>query len=97
MNPSQRLPFSVTVLSLISATLTALVASGIFTLELFLIVSLVTFLAAVELTAPSGVAPTWRTQLRWLSLFGLLALGVVVIRRAINTLPEEFIPWVMFA
>lgn len=65
-----------------------LAALDALTLRLFLGASLVGLFLAVELTSPVNVEPKWRTRLRWLVVLGLLAFGLVVLRRTIAVLPE---------
>ena len=57
------------------------------TLELFFIVSLVSFLALLELTAPFTVEPYWRARLKWLVVLGLLGFGYLMIDRVLEFIP----------
>ena len=72
--------------------LTVLSASDMFSLESFFIIAFVSFLAAVELTSPEVVVPSWRTRLRWFSLLGIVVLAGILIGRAVETLPESLVP-----
>ncbi|WP_206335617.1 hypothetical protein [Natronolimnobius sp. AArcel1] len=75
------------------AALLALSLLGSFSYELFFVLSLIGLLIVTELTAPFAVTPDWRRRLRWLILVGLCGFGVVVIRRILEILPPEVLPW----
>ncbi|ELY42709.1 hypothetical protein [Natronorubrum bangense] len=66
---------------------------GSFSYELFFVLSLIGLLIVTELTAPFAVTPDWRRRLRWLILLGLVGFGVIVIRRILEILPPEVLPW----
>lgn len=66
---------------------------GSFSYELFFVLSLIGLLIVTELTAPFAVTPDWRRRLRWLILLGLIGFGVIVIRRILEILPPEVLPW----
>ena len=66
---------------------------GSFSYELFFVLSLIGFLVVTELTAPFAVTPDWRRRLRWLILVGLLGFGIIVVRRILEILPPEVLPW----
>ena len=66
---------------------------GSFSYELFFVLSLIGFLIVTELTAPFAVTPDWRRRLRWLIAIGLVGFAVVVVRRILEILPPEVVPW----
>lgn len=67
--------------------LVVLAALNALSLELYFAVSLIGFLVVVELTAPFGVSPRWRSRLKWLIFLGLVVFAVVVVRRILELLP----------
>ncbi|WP_312912579.1 hypothetical protein [Natronosalvus caseinilyticus] len=75
------------------ATALVLVLLGSLSYELFFVCSLIGLLIVTELTAPFHVTPTWRRRLLWLILVGLVGFGYVVIRRILEILPPEVLPW----
>ena len=75
------------------AAVLALSLLGSFSGELFFVVSLIGLLIVTELTAPFAVTPDWRRRLRWLILLGLVGFAVVVVRRILEILPPEVLPW----
>ena len=75
------------------AAVLALSLLGSFSYELFFVLSLIGFLIVTELTAPVAVTPDWRRRLRWLILLGLVGFAVVVVRRILEILPPEVMPW----
>lgn len=66
---------------------------GSFSYELFFVLSLIGLLIVTELTAPFAVTPDWRRRLRWLIAIGLVGFAVVVVRRILEILPPEVVPW----
>lgn len=66
---------------------------GSFSYELYFVLSLIGLLIVTELTAPFTVTPAWRRRLRWLILLGLVGFAVVVVRRILEILPPEVLPW----
>ncbi|MDZ7730407.1 MAG: hypothetical protein U5K37_05065 [Natrialbaceae archaeon] len=70
-----------------------LVTVGSLSLEIFFVISLIGLLVVTELTAPVAVRPTWRTRLTWIVLLGLVGFGVIVVRRLLEILPPEVLPW----
>ena len=66
---------------------------GSFSYELFFVLSLIGLLVVTELTAPVAVTPDWRRRLRWLIGLGLVGFAVVVVRRILEILPPEVMPW----
>ena len=66
---------------------------GLFTLERFVILSLIVFLVIAELTGSITVTPRWRVQLRWFLWTGLLIFGFVLSRRILEIFPPELLPW----
>lgn len=66
---------------------------GSFSYELFFVLSLIGLLIVTELTAPFAVTPDWRRRLRWLIALGLVGFAVVVVRRILEILPPEVLPW----
>ena len=75
------------------AAILVLVVLDAFSYELFFVLSLIGFLIVLELTAPVNVTPRWRSRLKWPVLIGLIAFGVIVIRRILEILPPEVLPW----
>lgn len=65
-------------------------------LELFFVVSLIGFLALVEITAPVNLSPRWRRRLRLVILLGLLGFGYIVLHESLRVLgidPSRYLPW----
>ena len=75
------------------AAVLALSLLGSFSYELFFVLSLIGLLIVTELTAPFAVTPDWRRRLRWLILLGLVGFGIIVVRRILEILPPEVLPW----
>ena len=75
------------------AAVLVLALLGSFSYELFFVLSLIGLLIVTELTAPVAVTPTWRRRLRWLIAIGLVGFAVVVVRRILEILPPEVMPW----
>ena len=75
------------------ATALVLATLGSLSLELFFVCSLIGLLIVTELTAPVNVTPAWRKRLRWIIALGLVGFGVVVVRRILEILPPEVLPW----
>lgn len=75
------------------ATVLGLTLLGSFSYELFFVCSLIGLLVVTELTAPVAVTPNWRRRLRWLLLLGLVGFAVIVVRRILEILPPEVLPW----
>ncbi|QFU84121.1 hypothetical protein [Natronorubrum aibiense] len=75
------------------AAVLALSVLGSFSYELFFVLSLIGLLIVTELTAPFAVTPEWRRRLRWLILLGLVGFAVIVVRRILEILPPEVLPW----
>lgn len=69
-------------------SLLALTALQSLSLELFFVLSLIGLLVITELTAPFNVTPRWRKRLKWLILAGLIAFGIIVVRRILAILPS---------
>lgn len=59
------------------------------TYEIFFIVSLIGFLAVVELTSPIRVVPAWRRRLRWVMILGIIWFGVILFRTFVQLFPSE--------
>ena len=70
-----------------------LAALGSLSLELVFVLSLIGLLIIVELTAPINVTPRWRSRLKWVIGTGLLIFAGIVVRRIIEILPPEVLPW----
>ena len=75
------------------ATIVVLTLLGSLSYELVFVLSLIGFLIVTELTAPFNITPDWRRRLRWLIAVGLLGFAVIVIRRILEILPPEVLPW----
>lgn len=75
------------------ATIVVLTLLGSLSYELVFVLSLIGFLIVTELTAPLNITPDWRRRLRWLIAAGLLGFAVIVIRRILEILPPEVLPW----
>ncbi|WP_265112556.1 hypothetical protein [Halosolutus halophilus] len=75
------------------ATIVVLTVLGALSYELFFVCSLIGFLIVTELTAPVTLTPAWRRRLTWLIALGLGGFAVVVIRRILEILPPEVLPW----
>lgn len=65
---------------------------GVFSYEVFFVLSLIGFLIIVELTAPVNITPEWRRRLTWVVLIGLIVFAAVVVRRLLAILPPEVLP-----
>ncbi|ELY45801.1 hypothetical protein C496_02627 [Natronorubrum tibetense GA33] len=61
-----------------------LVALGALTYELFFLLTMLGLLVVSDLTAPSAVQPRWRSRLRLLLAFGLVAFSIVLMRRILE-------------
>lgn len=68
-------------------TAVALALVNALTYRLFLVSSLVGFLALVELTSPFDVTPRWRARLKWLVLLALVGFAVAAAWRFVEFLP----------
>lgn len=75
------------------ATLLLLVLLSSLSYELFFVLSLIGLLIVTELTAPFNVTPEWRVRLKWLIIIGLIGFAYVVVRRILEILPPEVLPW----
>ena len=75
------------------ATALVLALLGSLSYELFFVCSLIGLLVVTELTAPFSVTPAWRRRLRWVIAIGLVGFAVVVVRRILEILPPEVLPW----
>ncbi|SFR73979.1 hypothetical protein SAMN04487947_4045 [Halogeometricum rufum] len=62
------------------ASILGLTFVGAFTLELFVLVSLIGFMLLTLATAPVNVTPRWRARLKWPIALGLLFFGYLVVR-----------------
>lgn len=93
MPTSRRLRFVHWQLAWMLGAVLVLVVLGSFSYELFFVLSLIGLLIVTELTAPVAVTPAWRRRLRWLILVGLVGFGVIVVRRILEILPPEVLPW----
>lgn len=51
-------------------------------------VSLVGLFVVIEFTAPFTVTPRWRRRLRGVIIVGMAGLGLIVVRRTLEALPE---------
>jgi len=61
--------------------------------ELVFVLSLIGLLIITELTAPIHITPQWRRRLFILIGLGLLVFGLIVVRRILEILPPEVLPW----
>lgn len=75
------------------ATILALALVGSFSYELFFLLSVLGLLVVTGLTLPTAVTPAWRVRLQWLIRVALVGVGVVVVRRIVEILPPEVLPW----
>ena len=92
MATPRRLRFLYGTMAWLLATLVVLTAVGSFSLELFFVCSLLGVLIVAELTAPFNVTPRWRWRLRAVIAVGLVAFGLIVLRRLLEILPPEVLP-----
>lgn len=67
-------------------------ALGIYSHELLFIAALISFVVVTELTAPESLVLSWRAQLRWVMVVGLIGIAFIVVRRALARLPEGLLP-----
>jgi hypothetical protein len=88
----RRLQFVAAMMVWSSGVFALLSVFDLFTLESLYIIWLLGFLAAIEITAPEVVTLSWRTRLRRISILGLVVLAGIVLRRALEVLPESVIP-----
>lgn len=72
--------------------LVSLIATGLFSYELFFVASLIGLLVIAELTAPVNVTPRWRYRLMWVTFAGLAVFLLLVSRRFVEIVPSEVIP-----
>ena len=74
-------------------TILALTLLSSLSYELFFVLSLIGLLIVTELTAPVNITPAWRRRLLWLIAFGLVGFAIIVVRRILEILPPEVLPW----
>ena len=67
---------------LLSVVLLALI--GVLSLQSMFVLSLIGLLVASELTAPYAVVVPWRVRLRRVVVLGIVAFGLVVVRRVLE-------------
>mgnify|MGYP006270076543 FL=1 len=84
---TRRVRFVYSNLAWMLATFLVLTTLDTFSLELLFVVSLIGFLVVVELTAPFGITPQWRSRLKWLIALGLVGFAYIVIQRILAILP----------
>ncbi|MDG5819403.1 hypothetical protein [Natronococcus sp. A-GB7] len=75
------------------ATIVALTLLGSLSYELFFVLSLIGLLIVTELTAPVNITPAWRRRLLWLIGLGLVGFAIIVVRRILEILPPEVLPF----
>ena len=93
MATRRRYRFISGVLGWLLVTALILVVLDSLSYELFFVLSLIGLLIVTELTAPMNLTPQWRRRLHWLIGIGLLVFGYIVIRRILEILPPEVLPW----
>ena len=86
---SRRLIFVNGVMSWLLVVIAVLAAAGTFTLELFLLFSLMGLLLLAEYTAPVNVTPLWRRRLRLVTVTGMFVFAMIVLQWIVSNLPEE--------
>lgn len=74
-------------------TVLALALLSAFSYELFFLLSVLGLLIVTGLTTPMHITPTWRARLKWVIVVGLVVVGVIVVRRILEILPPEVLPW----
>lgn len=74
-------------------TILALALLSAFSYELFFLLSVLGLLVVTGLTLPAAVTPRWRVRLQWLVRLALVGVAVVVVRRIVEILPPEVVPW----
>jgi len=84
-----RLRFVTTVILVVSGSLTLFVASGAFTLDLFVIISFMGYLATIELTATNAIVLPWRRRLHRLTVVGLIGASLLLGRLVVEILPDQ--------
>lgn len=87
-----RSKFIAAVVGWTSGVLVALVGIEMFSLEYLFVLALVGYLAAIELLTPRTIVTQWSRRLGWFSVLGLIVLGGIVVRKALETLPEAYLP-----
>ena len=93
MATARRLRFIHGITAWLLGTIIVLAALDAVSYELVFVLGLIGLLIVTELTAPLNVTPAWRSRLRWPIAVGLVVFGVIVIRRIIEILPPEVLPW----
>ena len=66
---------------------------GSLSYELVFVLSLIGLLIITEMTAPLNVTPKWRRRLIVFIGIGLVGFGVIVVRRILEILPPEVLPF----
>lgn len=93
MTTGPRLRFVHGVVAWMLGSLLVMVTVGSLSLELFFVISLIGFLVVYELTAPATVTPRWRVRLTGIIILGLVGFAILVVRRLLEILPPEVLPW----
>jgi hypothetical protein len=65
-----------------------LVLLGLFSYELFFVISLLGLLVVTGFVVPLRVTPVWQRRLRWIVLAGVIGFSYLVIRRILILLPQ---------
>lgn len=92
MRVNRRFQFAAALVAWASVLLTVLLVLGAFSFELFFVLALLSYLAAVELATPSTISLPWSKRLQWFSMLGLIVMAGIFVREALETLPENLLP-----
>ena len=86
-----RLRFVIAVVLGLPTIFVLFLALGSLTLELFFIISFITFIAVVEMTAPDIVSVPWRRKLNWVIIVGLMISSLLLGHRIMTVLPDQWL------
>lgn len=92
MHANRRFQFAAAFVAWASVLLTVLLVLGAFSFELFFVLALLSYLAAVELATPGTISLPWSKRLQWFSMLGLMVMVGIFVREALETLPENLLP-----
>lgn len=93
MTSPRRIQFVHGVVAWMLGAVLVMATVGSISLELVFVVSLIGVLVVFELTAPRLVTPRWRARATVVIVLGLVGFGLIVVRRLLEILPPEVLPW----
>jgi len=88
MTVTRRLRFVHALTAWLLGTVLVLTVFDSLTAEWLYSFSLIGLFVVIELTAPFTVTPRWRNRLRGVIIVGLAGLGIIVVSRTLEALPE---------